>query len=626
MPAVAPRPPEDLYVPRYGHRFPPLAVGRKWVRVPDWEIERQILSRYDEIKHRFPDLLPWTEHFKKFVSIIWGRPEVKYPFFWNPYADRMLEEAYSRRLLGISGHASSGKSQFGAIWGIANFLIHPCTTKVIYTSTTLVESRMRIWGVVEKYWEEARLYLETPFLPMPGKLVSSQGKIVGMTSGKADDLTGLNLVPGGKGSDDATKIGFKAGKLILIADELPDLTHKIYESATNLKVNKGFQMIGIGNFKSLFDPFGIFGEPKGGWESVNEEMLGWETKVGGYCIRFDGEKAPNVVARKELYPGLLTLDYLKELKEEHGERSPGYYRMVKSFPCPTGDVEAIYTEIELQKNGALQKNAAWYDRPIPLAFLDPSFSKGGDRAAAAFGLLGYARHPVTGAKMHFLEKTDTVDLMMKVNARHPTKDRNEQLADLFIEECVKRNVAVPDRGADTTGGGDPFSTVLAMRMGAGMCKVSFAGAASDKPVSATSKKKGKDRFVNRVSELWYIGKDFVAAGQLRGVDATTAMEMCARTFKDVKERVLVEPKDDMKKRTNGRSPDFADALMGLIEVARERHGFTPAAKALNIPQAARDQMTPVQLAVEAMWSPPAPASRYRETLTLGTFDGSGWDE
>lgn len=629
---TAPVYPESAYVRKYGIKWPPIRLGKQLMRLPDYEIERLILKNYDAyvesgLAERF---MSWTEHFQAFVTLIWGRPECTYKFTWNPYATRMLEEARKNKLLGISGHASSGKSQFGAIWGIANFLISPTDTKVLVTSTSLQESRMRIWGVIEKYWEEARKYLEHPSMPMPGKLVSSSGKIVGMVNGKSDDLVGLTLVAGGNGNDKdaSTKIGFKAGKLILVADELPLLTHKLYDSVTNLLSNANFQMIGTGNLTSILDPFGLFVEPEQGWASISETVFGWKTRVGGYCVRFDGEESPNVLAAREIYPGILTIESLREIRQRFGERSPGYYRMIKSFPCPTGNIEAVYNEVEIMKNGAMRGTGltAWYEKPVPLAFLDPSFSKGGDRAAAAFGLLGYARHPVTGERRHILELVTTVDLMLKVNARDPNKDRNEQLAELFIAECVARGVSVADRGADVTGGGDPFSTVLAMKMGQGMCKVSFAGVASDKRISANNKKTGKERFCNRVTELWYISKDFIAAGQIRGLDNTTVMEMCSRTFKDIKDRVLIETKDQMKERTNGRSPDFADAFMGLVEVARDRHGFLPAAVALNVPKAFGPQSSPLESALNDMWSTGAERKPgYHEVMALSSF-GGGWDD
>lgn len=623
--------PDEMCVRRYGIKWKPITDqrGRPVLVRQDWMIERLVLMDYDKLTATpGTQLMDWTEHFKLFVSHIWGRPECSRKFLWNPYADRMLREARANKFLGISGHASSGKTEFGAIWGLANFLIYPETTKVFVTSTTLTESRMRVWGVIEAYWGEAEKFF-APYGWKPGKLVSSAGKITGMRDGKSNDLTGLALIAGGKGQDGdaSTKIGFKAQNVILIADELPLLTHKLYESASgNLFANENFQMVGIGNLTSIFDPFGVFAEPKAGWASLTEDMYGWETKLG-YCIRFSGENSPNVLSGSNAYPGLLTLDKLNAYKVNLGTKSPEYYRMVLSFPCPTGVVDSIYSEPELVAHNAAKSGTPWLSRPTPLAFLDPSFSKGGDRAAAAFGLLGLTPHPVTRHPIQVLEKTDTVDLMMQVNARHKDKDRNEQLADLFIAECNKRGVAIADRGVDSTGGGDPFATICAMKMGHGMQLVSFAGAASDKPISSTDTRKGKDRFWNRVAELWYIGKEFLLGGQIRGLDAATMMELCARTYKNVGSKVKVETKDDMKERTNGRSCDLGDAWAGLVEIARRRHGFIPAARSAMVKQPVGPAKDPVY---EAAWghitNPKKPTFRDHDALPSLAGSSGGWGD
>jgi len=619
-----------MYVWKYGVKWRPLCdqLGRPRLKLPPVKIEAEILRRYSRYEN-VKGILPWEEHFMNFVTYIWGRENCQYKFTWNPYAREMLRNACKHKFLGISGHASSGKSQFGAIWAIANFLIDPETTRVLVTSTSLTESRMRIWGVIEKYWAEAEIYLVPQTGPLPGKLVSSSGKITGYMNGRSNDLVGITLIAGGKGNDGdaSTKIGFKSmGKLIMIADELPLLTPKLYDAATNLLSVDKFQMIGTGNLTSIFDPFGMFVEPEKGWDSVTEDDYGWRTRVGGYCLRFDGEKSPNVLAGQKLYPGLLTEEGLREIREKFGPRSPGYYRMVKSFPCPTGQVDAIYSEPELTKNMASKKGTPWLDRPTPIAFLDPAFSKGGDRAAAAFGLVGWAPGATPGQRIKVLEKTDTLDLMMLVNVR-AAKDRNEQLAELFIAECEKRNVAVPDRGADVTGGGDPFGTILAMKMGPGMQAVSFAGAASELPVSATDRRKGKDRFWNRVAELWYIGKEFLVSGQIRGLDPTTMMEMCARTYKEVGARVKVETKDEMKKRTSGRSPDYADAFFGLLEIARRRHGFLAAARSATIRTAASPPRSKYDAVFDAAFGTGAkPTWRDSEALPTLAAEQSGWGE
>lgn len=485
-------------------------------------------------------------------------------------------------------HHNSGKSQFGAIWALANFFIggkepipegskkvpkwDPYFFKAFITSTTLDESRGRIWGVVETYWKEACKFFGGE-ANMPGKLITSRGKIVGKDrqTGKWSDLSGLALIAGGKGHDAeaASKIGFKAPRMIMIADELPMLTHGLYASASNLAANDDFQMIGIGNPDSIFDPFGLFITPVDGWSTVDENSEGWKTEIGGYCIRFDGHSSPNVLEGKRIFPGLLTKEMVDAFRERLGPNSAGYWRMVRGFISPTGSIDSIYTEQEFVAKMAAKKCMSWVDTPVKISFLDPAFSHGGDRAAYRVMRVGKIKLP-DGRMISAIENIHVEDLMLRVDAKRKTKDRNTQLVEFFLAENKARGVTNSRSGLDSTGGGDALYTIITMLGGEGFHAVSFAGAASDMPVSSTDKRPGKDRYANKVSELWYVGKDLLQSSQLYGLDSETMKEMTARTYKGTgeKEKVRVEPKAEMKKRTSGTSPDFADSLFGAIEIAR----------------------------------------------------------
>ena len=60
---------------------------------------------------------------------------------------------------------------------------------------------------------------------------------------------------------------------------------------------------------------------------------------------------------------------------------------------------------------------------------------------------------------------------------------------------------------DSTGAGAPFCDVLSNE-GDGfdqILRVSFGGKASDKRVSENSKLIGTELYINRVSELWWVG-------------------------------------------------------------------------------------------------------------------------
>ena len=646
--------------PQVSERTHIAKYGRWWKRLPgapktsagydllqEVQIEKYICGNYEALVNLPGSRLnPWTWHFRRFISLMLDRPETnpRYRFEWNPYAMRMLEEAYKNNFLAVAGHASCSKSEFFALYAIGRFLIgarfpetagspavpvaSPEYVKVFITSTSLDESRGRIWGVVEGYWAEiCRFFGGEQY--MQAKLISSTGKIVRINSdGRQNQLSGITLVAGGKGQDKdaSTKIGFKNRCVIFIADELPLLTHALYNTAiTNLQSNDYLQFIGIGNPTSAFDPLGVFMEPEEGWASVDENFDGWKTKRG-YCIRFDGEKSPNVLAGREVWKGILSLRTVTDLRESLGPKSPEYYRMVRGFLSPDGDAYAIYTEVEIVSSGSQQKVTTWLDSPVMIGFLDPAFSHGGDEAPACFSRVGTYYSPIHQRNVKGIERVETINLMAKVDASNREVDRNQQLVNLFHEECTKRGVINEDRGSDSTGAGDPFATLMAVTMGRGFQMVSFAGAPSDKTVGTTNSRLGKDRFSNRVTELWYVGKDFLKAGQIRGLDPETCIQMCARMYKQVdREKVEVESKKIMKQRTNGRSPDRADAFFGCIEIARRRHGFSSLSRAAArtpMPSAPSNRMADRQAALEATLAGRTGKARFSD-LNVPTLSSTG---
>jgi hypothetical protein len=72
--------------------------------------------------------------------------------------------------------------------------------------------------------------------------------------------------------------------------------------------------------------------------------------------------------------------------------------------------------------------------------------------------------------------------------------------------------------------------------------------------------------------------EYVHSGQIKGLDVLAARELSERRYDTSKTsggiRLKVESKDDMKKRIQ-RSPDDADCVAVMIELARDRHHFFP---------------------------------------------------
>ena len=106
-------------------------------------------------------------------------------------------------------------------------------------------------------------------------------------------------------------------------------------------------------------------------------------------------------------------------------------------------------------------------------------------------------------------------------------------------------------------------------------RVTFGGKASDKRVSMNSQLTGEELYTNRVSELWFVGKELMRTRQIYGVSSDLAQEMCARNYDMVKTgslKVKIESKIEFKARF-GRSPDLADAAFLALDCARQRMGL-----------------------------------------------------
>jgi hypothetical protein len=325
----------------------------------------------------------------------------------------------------------------------------------------------------------------------------------------------------------------------------------------------------MSNPSSRFDAFGVWSEPLLGWESVDILHADeWKTKWGGKYIRLDGERSPNILAGETVYPYLPTAEKLDEDKKLLGEESRAYMRMVRAVFFDSDENEGIYMESELAQSGALQP-ASWVGNPVKVAGLDPAFTNGGDRTILYTGSVGY-----TNNGQFVFEFGDYYQLTD--DSSNKAVPRTYQIVQQVMNICKKHGVTPDNLAVDSTGAGAPFCDVLAGEWSPNFLRVSFGGKPSDKRVSANSRLTGIDLYTNRVSELWFVGKELMRTGQLTGIKNELAAEIVARNYEMVKSgslKIKIESKPDFKSRF-GRSPDIADAAFLALDCARQRHGMT----------------------------------------------------
>lgn len=511
-------------------------------------------------------------HFRKAAEILWPiHKDSPKQFIWHPWAEKMntvchehpvTKEPYPH--VGVSGCGSSGKTDFGAVYGLINWMCDPMNTLVLCTSTDLKASRKRIWGSVVEYYQPLAS-------GMPAKLVDSMGILrTDDGSGVFSDKRGIALIAGEKKKEKEAigkLIGSKNKRVILIADELCELTQAILDAAfSNLSTNPFFQIVALANFKSRYDPFGIFTEPADGWDSVTVEDAEWQTRYG-WCLHFDGMKSPNILEGKDVWP-IYSGKTLAKNKAEMGVNSALFWRMCRSFESPIGIDDVIYSESDLAV-GQASAEPIWYSPPTPIAAADPSYTNGGDRFILWLGKLGQDRDKKW--ILYFDKFMPLFDDATKAKQR----TRAFQMADQIVTHCTAYGVTPRNFGLDVTAGGGSVADVIEEVWGRGIWRVDFSGAATDRTMSATNPKTAKEAYSNRVSELWHVGLEFLKHGQLKGIKLDQAREMKARKYETIKGaeglRIRVESKRDMKLRLSF-SPDIADASFVLLDLARQK-GF-----------------------------------------------------
>lgn len=532
------------------------------------EVEKFCYLYNDELRERGAKVLTRAEHMYNGVTILWGPENPREIFFWHPWAVKMNKVANSYTYSAISGAAASGKTRYFAVYAIWNFIVAPMDTIVLCTTTGIKDAARRIWGAIKKYW--------TSVDDLPGKLVQYRHEIVSVDkAGNPIGDTGIFLVAGEKKAEAEALskiIGSHAKRVILIADELPELSHNILLTAKgNLSANPYFQIIGLGNFKNRYDPFGELCHPKKGWDSINVDMEEWETELG-WCVHFDGMRSPNVTEGKEIYPGIYNLKTYREHQKTLGENSAEFWRMCRSWEAPIGMDDALYTEALLSAGKAYDtaKDFDWLTIEARWSAMDPAFTSEGDRCIQMFGWVGVLTNHV---RVFVVDKY----IQLREDVRMSDKTISRQMAEQFIENCETENVDPQYAALDASaGGGIVLADWISELWSRKVFRVNFGGAPSESYVGIDQPRRCRDAYDRRVSELWGQGVEYFRYGQIKGIDPEIARELKARKKDTIKGpdglKLRVESKKDMKKRL-GFSCDLSDCLWVGVELARCRMGF-----------------------------------------------------
>lgn len=573
--------PFDYYAPPDGVVVPPgkvYAFGALWSEVfQPWQIELQLFLD--------PTLAPASlerwEHFIRVSDIFWGSHNQHAKFIWHPWAVNMLQAACEYNEVGLCGAASCGKSHFMAIWALLNWLADVRHTLVYITSISIGSSKDKIWGAVSEFYNAlppevqsvgSKVNTPTPviYTDIGGTRIDKAGiKLVSAATGSSKESIGK--LRGAKANSDSE---LRNGRLLLLADELSELSHAIVDLRGNLKENHYFHMMAASNPNNQFDPFSLFVEPKDGWDSINVETKTWITKTGGICLHFDNYYNPNYLAGENKWPVLKPYEEIQEALETTDKNSVEFWRNFRGWWCPNTSERNIYSAEEITASRSEEIFWDWGSAPrTRLAGLDPAFSSNGDRTILWIGEIGKSK---SGHLVVQLIKSFQID----VNAATKDKTMQRQTCEEVIKLCKEYSVLPGNLGVDSTGVGGPFCDLLEEVWGhiGHIHRVDARGNATNFPVDDKGTP-AHEKYYDRTTELWFFGKELLRFQQLFGITKELALELVTREYVTTKSRGIsqlrAEKKDEMRKRTGGRSPDVGDAFAILLDVAKAKHGFAP---------------------------------------------------
>ena len=501
-------------------------------------------------------------HCRILCDTLWRSIPGEEVFRWHPWLEDQLEEYCRSDFVTITGPGSGGKTTGMGMVFILQWLASPTDTGALVCAPTRDGLKKKLWGDIRKFYVGA-----CRIIGKQGHLIDSDLCIQSKKGDTKHGIFGITVAQGEEGKALGRIIGFHPRRIFVGVDELTDVSWAIIEALNNLFTGKQkASFISAANASSIFDSHGKMCEPKEGWGSVTVNSNRWETKRGGanggVCLHLDGFKCENIVQKKVVYDFLLTQQDIDITARDYGMDSPQMWRMRRGFWCPEGVVKSVLTESLIQRFRCMEK-ATWRGGWTDGASLDPAF-EGGDRCVLRHVRWGKAEQDIDTL---WLDAPEVVKI--DAQSKEPI---HYQIARQVKERCRDWGVEVQNFAMDSTGEGGGLASIIATEWAPGFLQVEFGGKASDLPVSKVNRKTCSDEYYNRVTELWYFIRTIVQAGQLRGLDAETAIELSTRIY-TVETKIRLESKADMKKRLGGRSPDLGDNAAIAVELARVRGGL-----------------------------------------------------
>ena len=342
------------------------------------------------------------------------------------------------------------------------------------------------------------------------------------------------------------------------------------------------------NPRDIFSKFGQILKPVGGgWSAITRNTLTWQSTHGWFVVSLDQTQHENYIARKQVYAGFATYDgVMDRLKACNGDwEDPRMFTYVFGKFPPQGTTFAVISQKMI-----LESEGEWVfkDRVVALAGMDPAFTS--DRPAFASGRAGLAiGWTDSTGEQHMLEKPRmAIQLDNVIVLPRGEINDSQSLADEAMSRLRDLGVQPLGFAIDQTGVGRGAADIIRRQWAqkvspiapdspdgiAAIHGMEFGSSPSQVKIAEEDSQTPRERFDRIATEIWYAAAKLFELDTIRigkAVDLKVMSELASRKGdmqRGAGKKLTVESKDEYKRRTNGDSPDLADAALIMVHAAR----------------------------------------------------------
>lgn len=518
-------------------------------------------------------------HYRAMQSLLWPKDD------HHRWSDLILTSICENDIVSIMGCSDSGKTWSTSKFALCDYWCFPDETLWLISTTEGRGSELRIWGCIKDLFNQARERFDWLKGNPIDYLKTITTDSIDEEKKEARSLRrGLIVVPckvGSVSSGLAPFIGIKSPRLRHLGDETAVMSQSHLNGYANWFGKEDFKGINAGNFMEYDDPLGVATEPENGWDTFVDsgKTQTWKGKFyGAFVIALDGRDSPNFdfpvqPNGRQKYPYMIGQKKLDGIAKARGTDSWEWHSQCLGKPVKGMDIWRVLQRGFSEKHHALDE-VNWEGDRLVLSSLDPAYG-GGDRCVFRHFEMG---KDTNGKQILYVHPPEIIPIAL--SSAMTAEEQIASFVKMRLEQlkCEPQNCFYDSFGRGTLG--FSFSKLFGAN-----CPVPVDSSMQptkrpvrfDLFIDDHGKKRLKrcdEHYIKFITEMWFSSVEAIDSEQIRGLDAETIREGCSRKFTrhPGSNKLEVEPKEDMKERMAGRSPDYYDNFCIGIEGARQR-GF-----------------------------------------------------